>query len=48
MVKLYYTFNNYCYKIDDFVFSYIVKKDDLDILLKKNGNTDKPPEHMYV
>jgi hypothetical protein len=47
MVKLYYIFNNYCYKIDDFCIPYIVKKDDLDILLKKNDAIDKPPEHMY-
>ena len=36
------------YKIDDFCIPYIVKKDDLDILLKKNDAIDKPPEHMYV
>ena len=36
------------YKIDDFCIPYIVKKDDLDILLKKNDDTDKPPEHMYA
>lgn len=36
------------YKIDDFCIPYIVKKDDLDILLKKNDVIDKPPEHMYV
>jgi len=35
------------YKIDDFCIPYIVKKDDLDILLKKNDAIDKPPEHMY-
>ena len=36
------------YKIDDFCIPYIVKKDDLDILLKKNDAIDKPPEHMYT
>ena len=36
------------YKIDDFCIPYIVKKDDLDILLKKNDAIDKPPEHMYA
>ena len=35
------------YKLNDFCIPYIVKKDDLDILLKKNNDTDKPPEHMY-
>ena len=36
------------YKIDDFCIPYIVKKNDLDILLKKNDAIDKPPEHMYT
>jgi ATP-dependent Lon protease len=36
------------YKLDNFCIPYIIKKDDLDILLKKNNETDKPPEHMYV
>jgi len=35
------------YKIDDFCIPYIVKKNDLDILLMKNDAIDKPPEHMY-
>ena len=36
------------YSITDFSVPYNVKREDLDILLKKNGVTDKPPEHMYV
>lgn len=36
------------YTIKDFSIPYNVKLDDLDILLNKNGVTDKPPEHMYV
>ena len=36
------------YTIKNFSIPYKVKKDDLDILLNKNSNKDKPPEHMYV
>ena len=36
------------YTITDFSIPYKVKSDDLDILLNKNSDTDKPPEHMYV
>ena len=36
------------YSITDFSVPYNVKREDLDILLKKNGVTDKPPEHMYM
>lgn len=36
------------YTITDFSIPYNVKKNDLEILLKKNNDTDKPPEHMYV
>jgi ATP-dependent Lon protease len=36
------------YTIKEFSIPYNVKSDDLDILLNKNGVTDKPPEHMYV
>ena len=36
------------YSITDFSIPYNVKRDDLEILLKKNSDMDKPPEHMYV
>ena len=36
------------YTIKNFSIPYKVKKDDLDILLNKNSDHDKPPEHMYV
>jgi len=54
MYELLYDENNKCcsidldYKIDDFQVPYIVKQKDLDILLKKKNDSDKPPEHMYV
>ena len=36
------------YTIENFSIPYKVKSDDLDILLNKNSNKDKPPEHMYL
>jgi ATP-dependent Lon protease len=36
------------YTITDFSIPYNVKSEDLEILLKKNNDHDKPPEHMYV
>ena len=54
MYELLYDDENKCcsidldYKIVDFQIPYIVKKNDLNILLKKNAELDKPPEHMYV
>jgi ATP-dependent Lon protease len=36
------------YSIENFSIPYNVKENDLEILLKKNGDHDKPPEHMYV
>jgi len=36
------------YTIKNFSIPYKVKSDDLDILLNKNSNRDKPPEHMYL
>jgi len=36
------------YTITNFSIPYNIKIDDLEILLKKNRNMDKPPEHMYV
>ena len=36
------------YTINDFSIPYNVKENDLEILLKKNNDHDKPPEHMYV
>ena len=36
------------YTIENFSIPYKVKMDDLDILLNKNGDMDKPPEHMYL
>ena len=36
------------YTIKNFSIPYNVKSEDLEILLKKNSDMDKPPEHMYV
>ena len=54
MYELLYDNNNKCceinlpYKIENFSIPYIVKEEDLDILLKKNIDEGNPPEHMYV
>ena len=36
------------YNISDFSIPYNVKREDLEILLNKKDDMDKPPEHMYV
>ena len=36
------------YTITDFSIPYNVKREDLEILLNKKDDMDKPPEHMYV
>ena len=54
MYELLYDKNKKCceinlpYEIEHFSIPYHVKKEDLDILLKKRYEEGDPPEHMYV
>ena len=54
MYELLYNKNKKCceidlpYEIDNFSIPYHIKKEDLDVLLKKKYEEGDPPEHMYV
>jgi len=36
------------YAFEDFKLPYTLKKEDIDNLLNKDSNNDKPPQNMYL